>query len=138
MKHELVQMRKQGSGAIENCSSLGGLVGGIGRATYHATEHGVLGQTKSVAPEYGPLGVRVNAVCPGTLDTPMVARMTTGGELDHEAAVAAIPLGSLGQPEERGSCALAMQRRRELRHRRRASRRRRLHRPVAVMPPVPF
>ncbi len=100
MKHELLQMRKQGSGAIVNCSSLGGLVGGNGRATYHATKHGVLGQTKSVALQYGPLGVRVNAVCPGTIDTPMVARMTTAGELDPEAAVAAIPLGRLGRPEE--------------------------------------
>ena len=50
-------MRAQGSGAIVNCSSLGGLVGGSGRATYHATKHGVLGQTKSVALQYGPHGV---------------------------------------------------------------------------------
>lgn len=100
MKHELVQMRKQGSGAIVNCSSLGGLVGGSGRATYHATKHGVIGQAKSVALQYAPLGVRVNAVCPGTIDTPMVARMTAGGELDPEASVASIPLGRLGRPEE--------------------------------------
>lgn len=100
MKHELVQMRKQGSGAIVNCSSLGGLVGGSGRATYHATKHGVIGQAKSVALQYAPLGVRVNAVCPGTIDTPMVARMTAGGELDPKASVASIPLGRLGRPEE--------------------------------------
>jgi NAD(P)-dependent dehydrogenase (short-subunit alcohol dehydrogenase family) len=100
MKHELVQMRKQGSGAIVNCSSLGGLVGGAGRATYHATKHGVIGQTKSVALQYAPLGVRVNAVCPGTIDTPMVARMTAGGELDPQASVASIPLGRLGRAEE--------------------------------------
>ncbi|WP_062217829.1 glucose 1-dehydrogenase [Streptomyces sp. NBRC 109706] len=100
MKHELAQMREQGSGAIVNCSSLGGLVGGSGRATYHATKHGVLGQTKSAALQYGPLGIRVNAVCPGTIDTPMVARMTAGGELDPEAALAAIPMGRLGRPEE--------------------------------------
>jgi NAD(P)-dependent dehydrogenase (short-subunit alcohol dehydrogenase family) len=100
MKHELVQMRKQGSGAIVNCSSLGGLVGGSGRATYHATKHGVIGQAKSVALQYAPLGVRVNAVCPGTIDTPMVARMTAGGELDPEDSVASIPLGRLGRPEE--------------------------------------
>jgi NAD(P)-dependent dehydrogenase (short-subunit alcohol dehydrogenase family) len=100
MKHELVQMRKQGSGAIVNCSSLGGLVGGNGRATYHATKHGVIGQAKSVALQYAPLGVRVNAVCPGTIDTPMVERMTAGGELDPEASVASIPLARLGRPEE--------------------------------------
>lgn len=100
MKHELVQMRKQGSGAIVNCSSLGGLVGGAGRATYHGTKHGVIGQTKSVALEYAPLGVRVNAVCPGTINTPMVERMTAGGELDPEGAVAAIPMGRLGEAAE--------------------------------------
>lgn len=100
MKHELVQMRTQGSGAIVNCSSLGGLVGGDGRTTYHATKHGVIGATKSVALQYGHRGVRVNAVCPGTIATPMVQRMTADGELDPEGAVAAIPMGRLGQPEE--------------------------------------
>jgi NAD(P)-dependent dehydrogenase (short-subunit alcohol dehydrogenase family) len=100
MKYELAQMREQGSGSIVNCSSLGGLVGGNGRATYHATKHGVIGQTKSVALEYAPLGVRVNAVCPGTIDTPMVERMTTGGELDPQAALAAIPMGRLGRADE--------------------------------------
>jgi NAD(P)-dependent dehydrogenase (short-subunit alcohol dehydrogenase family) len=100
MKHELVQMREQGSGSIVNCSSLGGLVGGSGRATYHATKHGVLGQTKSVALRYGPLGIRVNAVCPGTIKTPMVERMIAQGELDAQAAVAGIPMGRLGRPEE--------------------------------------
>lgn len=100
MKHELAQMRAQGSGAIVNCSSLGGLVGGNGRATYHATKHGVLGQTKSVALQYGPVGIRVNAVCPGTIATPMVDRMTAAGELDPDGAIAAIPMGRLGRPEE--------------------------------------
>lgn len=100
MKYELRQMRKQGSGAIVNCSSLGGLVGGDGRATYHATKHGVIGQTKSVALQYGRHGVRVNAVCPGTIATPMVERMAAGGELDPAAAAAGVPLGRLGRPEE--------------------------------------
>ncbi|MGO4455307.1 glucose 1-dehydrogenase [Arthrobacter sp. RAF14] len=100
MKHELVQMRKQGSGAIVNCSSLGGLVGGDGRATYHATKHGVIGQTKSVALQYGRHGVRVNAVCPGTIATPMVERMAAGGEFDPEAAAAGVALGRIGRPEE--------------------------------------
>jgi len=100
MKYELVQMRKQRSGAIVNCSSLGGLVGGDGRATYHATKHGVIGQTKSVALQYGRLGIRVNAVCPGTIETPMVEQMTARGELDPATSAANVPLGRLGRPEE--------------------------------------
>jgi NAD(P)-dependent dehydrogenase (short-subunit alcohol dehydrogenase family) len=99
-KYELVQMRKQGSGSIVNCSSLGGLVGGDGRATYHATKHGVIGATKSNALQYGKHGVRVNAVCPGTISTPMVERMIAGGELDPDAAASGVPLGRLGKPEE--------------------------------------
>jgi NAD(P)-dependent dehydrogenase (short-subunit alcohol dehydrogenase family) len=100
MKHELRQMREQGAGAIVNCSSLGGLVGGDGRATYHATKHGVIGQTKSVALQYGPHGIRVNAVCPGTIATPMVEQMTARGELDQAASAAGVALRRLGRPEE--------------------------------------
>ena len=100
MKHELKQMRAQGSGAIVNCSSLGGLVGIPGRASYHASKHGVLGLTSSAALEYAPRGVRINAVCPGTIDTPMVHQMIATGELDQAEAMANQPIGRLGRPEE--------------------------------------
>jgi NAD(P)-dependent dehydrogenase (short-subunit alcohol dehydrogenase family) len=100
MKHELHQMREQGNGAIVNCSSLGGLVGNPGRASYHATKHGVIGLTKSAALEYAPRGIRINAVCPGTIETPMVADMMAKGELTVADAVAGQPIGRLGRAEE--------------------------------------
>jgi NAD(P)-dependent dehydrogenase (short-subunit alcohol dehydrogenase family) len=100
MKHELRQMRAQGTGAIVNCSSLGGLVGLPGRASYHASKHGVIGLTKSAALEYAPRGVRINAVCPGTIDTPMVARMIEKGELDTSDAMKNQPIGRLGHAAE--------------------------------------
>jgi NAD(P)-dependent dehydrogenase (short-subunit alcohol dehydrogenase family) len=100
MKHELAHMRGQGSGAIVNCSSLGGLVGIPGRASYHATKYGVIGLTTSAALEYAPRGIRINAICPGTIDTPMVAEMIASGELDPEAAVANQPIARLGRAEE--------------------------------------
>jgi NAD(P)-dependent dehydrogenase (short-subunit alcohol dehydrogenase family) len=101
MKHELVQMRKQGSGAVVNCSSLGGLVGSpIGLAAYHGTKHGVIGLTRSAALEYAARGIRVNAVCPGTIDTPMVADMFEKGTLVMDDVLAGLPAKRLGRPEE--------------------------------------
>ena len=69
-------------------------------AAYHATKHGVLGLTKSAALEYAPRGVRINAVCPGTIETPMVADMIAKGELDVPSAVADQPIGRLGRGDE--------------------------------------
>ena len=100
MKYELRQMRRQGSGAIVNCSSLGGLVGLPGRAAYHAAKHGVLGLTKSAALEYAERGIRINAVCPGTISTPMVERMVASGDLNEEEAVKLLPIGRFGRSEE--------------------------------------
>lgn len=100
MKYELIQMQKQGSGAIVNNSSIGGLVAGAGRAAYHATKHGVLGLTKSAAVEYAPQGIRINAVCPGTIETPMVAEMFALGDLDKEANEQGAPIKRLGKPNE--------------------------------------
>ncbi len=100
MKHELFQMREQGSGAIVNCSSLGGLVGLPGRAAYHASKHGVIGLTSSAALEYAPRGIRINAICPGTIETPMVTDMIEKGELDMAEAMANQPIARLGSADE--------------------------------------
>ena len=103
MKHELLQMQKQGSGAIVNCSSLGGLVGLPGRAAYHASKHGVIGLTKCAAMDNAAHGIRVNAICPGCIDTPM------GDAIDPEAMKAFLkeqPIGRMGRPEEAAAAVL--------------------------------
>ncbi|MGR9235106.1 NAD(P)-dependent dehydrogenase (short-subunit alcohol dehydrogenase family) [Rhizobium leguminosarum] len=106
MKHELRQMRKQGSGAIVNCSSLSGLVGGAGRTSYHASKHAVIGLTTSAALEYAPRGIRINVVCPGTIETPMVSKLVDKGELVLSDAIAKAPIARIGQPEEIASAVL--------------------------------
>jgi NAD(P)-dependent dehydrogenase (short-subunit alcohol dehydrogenase family) len=100
MKYELRQMREQGSGAIVNCSSIGGLIGIAGRAGYHASKHGVLGLTKSAALEYASRGIRINAVCPGTIETPMVAEMLAKEPDTMKDILKEQPIGRLGRPEE--------------------------------------
>ena len=97
MKHELLQMREQGGGAIVNCSSLGGLVGLPGRAAYHASKHGVIGLTKAAALDNAQRGIRVNAVCPGCIDTPM------GDAIDPAAMKEFLrdqPIGRMGRANE--------------------------------------
>ncbi len=106
MKHELRHMREQGSGAIVNCSSLGGLVGLPGRAAYHASKHGVIGLTRSAALEYAPRGIRINAVCPGIIDTPMVAGMLVGQSEAMKELMKEQPIGRLGRPDEIASAVL--------------------------------
>jgi NAD(P)-dependent dehydrogenase (short-subunit alcohol dehydrogenase family) len=101
MKFELQQMRQQGSGAIVNCSSLGGLVGGAERGIYHAAKHGVLGFTKSAALEYAARGIRINAICPGLIQTPMSDQMVAAGQGDAlKAMEKSIPMGRVGRPRE--------------------------------------
>ncbi len=100
MKHELVHMRTQGHGAIVNCSSLGGLVGVGGGGTYSATKHAIIGLTKSAAIDYAARGIRINAVCPGVIQTPMNTELSTS----HPDAMAAVlrdqPIGRLGRADE--------------------------------------
>jgi NAD(P)-dependent dehydrogenase (short-subunit alcohol dehydrogenase family) len=100
MKHELRCMQKQGSGAIVNCSSIGGLVGLPFLAAYHGSKHGVIGITKSAALEVAAQGIRINAVCPGTIDTPMVADMLAKMPEAMDEILKQQPIGRLGRPEE--------------------------------------
>jgi NAD(P)-dependent dehydrogenase (short-subunit alcohol dehydrogenase family) len=100
MKHEIIQMEKQGGGAIVNCSSLGGLVGQAGRAAYHGTKHGVIGLTKSAGVEYASKGIQINAVCPGVIETPMLGDLMKRSPEAMEQVQRDQPIGRLGQPEE--------------------------------------
>ena len=104
MKYELPHLLETG-GAIVNTASGAGLVGYPGQSPYVSSKHGVLGLTKSAALEYGKLGVRVNAVCPGTVRTPMVDAATQLPGLE-EQLVALHPIGRIGRPEEVASAVL--------------------------------
>ena len=106
MKYEVLQMRKQGSGTIVNNSSIGGLIGIPGRSIYHATKHGVIGLTKSAALEYASRGIRINAVCPGAVETPMVAEMIAKEPETMKEITKEQPIGRLGRPEEVASAVL--------------------------------
>jgi NAD(P)-dependent dehydrogenase (short-subunit alcohol dehydrogenase family) len=107
MKFELHHMREKRSGAIVNCSSLGGLVGGAERGIYHAAKHGVLGFTKSAALEYATRGIRINAICPGLIQTPMSDQMVAEGQGEAlKAMEKSIPMGRVGRPEEIASTVL--------------------------------
>ena len=101
MKHELRQMTAQGTGgAIVNCSSVGGLVGLPTLAAYHASKHGVLGLTKSAGLEYAAQGIRINAVCPGTIDTPMVSKMLKEQPETMAEVMKKQMIGRLGRGDE--------------------------------------
>ena len=100
LKYEIIQMLEQGGGSIVNTASTMGLVGGAGSASYGASKHGVVGLTKNAAAQYAQAGIRVNAVCPGHIRTPMIeqgALLVPGNE---ERIIARHPIGRLGAPEE--------------------------------------
>ena len=99
MKAEIAQMLQQGGGAIVNTASVAGLVGGFGGA-YSAAKHGVVGLTKVAALDYAMRNIRVNAVCPGGIRTPMLDRVFARRPELEPAFVAGEPVGRLGRPEE--------------------------------------
>ena len=103
MKYEIIQMLRQGGGVIVNNSSVGGIIGFPGVASYIASKHAVMGITKAAALDYAKLGIRINAVNPGFISTDMMARFADGtgdAETTNYQIAAMVPMGRMGKPEE--------------------------------------
>jgi NAD(P)-dependent dehydrogenase (short-subunit alcohol dehydrogenase family) len=100
MKYELVQMLSQGGGAIVNTASVAGMVGWRGAPAYSAAKQGVVALTRTAALEYARKGIRVNAICPGVVRTPMVERVLGGDEGLRSQFLRIEPIGRFAEPEE--------------------------------------
>lgn len=100
MKYEISSMIKKGGGSVVNCASIAGLVGFPAIPAYVASKHGVIGLTKNAALEYAQNNIRVNAVCPGVIQTPMIDRFTKGDAAAFEQLQKSTPMGRVGRPEE--------------------------------------
>lgn len=101
MKYEIRQMLEQGGGSVVNMSSVSGLAGDPDHPAYGASKHGVSGLTKAAAVAYARRGIRVNAVCPGAIRTPMIERaLEAQPELSWESLADGHPMGRIGEPEE--------------------------------------
>ena len=106
MKHEVPAMLATGGGAIVNTSSGAGVVGIAGQSAYAASKHAVIGLTKAAALDYAAAGIRVNAVCPGIIETPMMDRFSGGTEEGRQRVIGQEPVGRMGRPEEIASAVL--------------------------------
>jgi len=106
MKYQLPHMLKQGHGAIVNCASIAGLVGFQNLPAYVASKHGVVGLTRAAALENAKSGIRINAVCPGVIMTPMIERFTANNAAALSQLEAGEPVGRIGNPEEIASAVL--------------------------------
>jgi NAD(P)-dependent dehydrogenase (short-subunit alcohol dehydrogenase family) len=100
MRHEIPLLLERGGGAIVNTSSGAGVRGFAGGAAYGAAKHGVIGLTRCAALDYAASNVRINAICPGMIDTDMIARFTGGTAAGRTAAIATEPVGRMGRPDE--------------------------------------
>ena len=100
MKHEIPLMQATGGGAVVNTSSGASVVGIAGQAGYAAARWGVIGLTRSAALEYVGAGMRINAICPGIIDTAMIGRVSGGTDEGRERMVGQEPIGRMGRPEE--------------------------------------
>jgi NAD(P)-dependent dehydrogenase (short-subunit alcohol dehydrogenase family) len=105
MKHEIAQMLRQGSGVVVNTASGAGIRGVAGGASYAASKHAIIGLTNSAALDYAEANIRVNAILPGNIETPMMDRFTGG---DIQKAIDLEPVGRLGKPEEIAEAVLWM------------------------------
>lgn len=106
MKYQIPHMLLQGKGSIVNCSSIAGVIGFPGIPAYTASKHGVIGLTKTAALEYALSGIRVNAICPGVIQTPMIDRFIEKNKTSKEQMVSGEPIGRFGEPEEIAQAAI--------------------------------